>query len=446
MKNIVKKISAVFLLLIVAGACKTDFENHNAFSEDAVYSTPEAYPGLALGLTQHFSNNTLYQIIRGSGVMSREIGATNTYTTENELESGNIPDDNSNVTILWRNLLYERGIAEKITANIDNVVFPDDAAKAGIKAYAKFFTGLTDLYLVTFWEQAPVHNSPDNDATFSSRDDVLNEAVSNFDDALNILSGQPGSDTYINTLVSNEFSIVDVINVMKTRAYLELGNYQQAVASANNVDLTTRSVWTYDGSTNNRNPIWLVQYDATATERWKALENLGITPEAGDQRINFYTQSTAGPNTQTCNFTTKLISGFWMSDTAPIPVYLPDEVKLMKAEAYAEMGGGNLANAVVLIDEVRTDTNDSFGVNAGLGAWTGNASDQQAVLDQIFYNYATETFLQGVRWSAHKRIYPGYLNGVTAPVDCAKMRTRNYLPYPSTEKANNKNTPNDPSI
>ena len=446
MKNIIKKLSAFFLLLIIAGACKTDFENHNAFSEDAVFSTPEAYPGLVLGLTQHYTNHALYEIVRGPGVVSREIGATNDYTTENELESGNIPDDNANISALWRHLLYERGIADKIATNIDNVVFPSDAEKAGIKAYAKFFIGFTDLYLGMYWEKAPIQNNPDNNATFSDRSDVLAAAISNFDDALNILSSQAGSADYINHLVSNEFSITDVINTMKARAYLELGDYQHVISAANNVDLTKRSVWTYDGTTNNRNPIWVLQYDPGSYERWRALKDLGITPEAGDQRISFYTTTQPGPDSFTCHYETRYVAGFWTSPTSSIPVYLPDEVKLMKAEAYAEMGSGNLSNAVSLINEVRTDTNDPFGVNAGLGPWTGNANDQQAVLDQIFYNYATEIFLEGLRWNAHKRIYPDYLNGVTPPVRCEKMRKRNYFPYPSTEKANNKNTPNDPVI
>ncbi len=445
-KNIIKLVSA-FVLLIMAGACKTEFENHNSFSEEAVYQTPEAYPGIVLGMTNHFARYSLYEIVRGPGVVSREIGATNTYTTENELESGSVPDDNTSISSLWRNLMYERGIAEKILTYIDDVTFPNDVEKNGIKAYAYFFKGMVNMYLGMYWEKAPVDNSPANDATFASHAEILQSAIDNFDQALNILNGSSGSDVYINGLVSSNFSITDVINAFKTRVYLELGDWQHAVTSANNVDLTSTSVWTYDGSTTGRNPIWLVQYDAGASERWKAIKDMGITLEAGDQRYAFYVDDAqAGPNTETCGYQTRFVAGFWMTSTSPIPVYLPDEVKLMKAEAYAHMGGGNLSNAVALIDEVRQDTNDPFGVNAGLGPWTGNASDQQEVLDQIFYNYATECFLQGVRWNAHKRIYPDYLNGVQTPVDCAKQRSRNYYPYPSTEKANNPNTPADPSI
>ena len=446
MKNLAIKFLFLLGIVALAGACKTEFENHNAASEAAVLQTPEAYPGMVLGLTKHFSLNALPEIARGPGVVSREIGATNTYTTENELESGSIPNDNSSIARLWRYLHYERGVAEKITDNIDDVVFPNDAEKAGIKAYAYFFRGMTTGYLGMYWEKAPIVNNPNNEAEFKSRSEVLNAAIDYLNQAQNILASQAGSADYINGLVSAQFSIEDIIHALKARYYLELGDYGNVITEADAVDLTKPSVWTYDGTTSDQNPIWKLQYDAGASERYKALDGMGVTPEAGDARVDFYTNGSTGITTETCGFNTLFLKGFWFTSVDPIPVYLPDEVKLMKAEAYAQQGGANLANAVTLIDEVRTDNSDIFGVNANLGVWTGNTSSQQDVLDQIYYNYAMECFFQGVRWNAHKRIYPDYLNGVTPPVDCAKMRTRNYFPYPENEKANNTNTPADPAI
>jgi tetratricopeptide (TPR) repeat protein len=446
MKNILKFIS-VLLILAGVSACETEFENHNAASEEAVYQTPEAYPGIIMGMTKHFTQNAVYEITRGPGVVAREISPTNTYLTENELESGSIPNENSSISALWRYLHYERGIAEKVVARIGDVTFPNDDEKAGIKAYAQFFKGMTTAYLGFYWEKATIENNPDNQAEFRPRVDVLQAALQNLDAALATFTSNAAAASYINTLVSEEFSIVDVINVMRARVYMELGDYQNAIAAANNVDLTTRSVWTYDNTTSNRNPIWKSQYDAGASERWRGQENMGVTPEAGDQRLAFYLGSSTGINSVTCtSIPTYYILGFWDNQDENIPVYLPDEVKLIKAEAYAHQGGGNLATAVSLIDEVRQDNADPFGVNAGLGAWGGNVNDQQEVLDQVYYNYAMELYLTGMRWLANRRIYPDELNGVTPPVDCAKKRSRNYFPYPYNEISNNPNAPADPSI
>ncbi len=445
MKNIIKYITLVFTLTAIV-ACKTEFENHNAASEDAVYDTPDAYPGIVLGMTKHFAQNAMSEIVRGPGVIAREIASTNTYITERDLEKGDIPNDNSSLSALWRYLHYERGIAEKIGANIDDVVFPDDDEKAGIKAYAKFFEGMTTAYLGFYWEKATKQNDPDNQAEFFPRADVLQEALADLDAALSIFNSNANAVAYINSLVSNAFSVVDVINVFKARIYLELGDYQNAIAAANNVDMTTVSVWTYESTTSGRNPVYVTQYDPASNERWKGVVDMGVTVEPGDGRVAFYLGGDTGIASIECNFNTNYILGFWDNEDEDIPVYLPDEVKLIKAEAYAHMGGANLTNAVTLIDEVRQDNADPFGVNAGLGAWTGNPNDQQEVLDQVFYNYAMEVYLQGMRWLAHRRIYPDYLNGVTPPVDCALQRTRNFFPYPYNEQSNNTNTPNDPSI
>ena len=446
MKNIWNKLLLIVLIISFTGACKMEFDNHNAASEAAVYKTYKAYPGIVLGMTRHFSLYSLPEIARGPGVVSREIGATNTYTTENELESGSIPNDNSSIARLWRNLHYERGIAEKITLRIDDVEFPDPAEKAGLKAYAYLMRGLTTGYLGMYWEKATVENNPNNQAVFKPHTEVLNTAISYLDQAQSIIGGTQGSDVYINNLVSSQFSIVDVIHALKARYYLELGNFGNAITEANAVDLTKASVWTYDGSSTDQNPIWKLQYDAGASERYKALDNMGVNADPNDGRLAFYTNGATGITTETCGFNTLYLKGFWMNSTDAIPVYLPDEMKLIKAEAYARQGGSNLSQAVALIDEVRTDTNDLFGVNANLGVWTGNASNQQEVLDEVYYNVAMELFFQGLRWNAHKRIYPDYLDGVTPPVDCAMARTRNYFPYVTDEQANNPNTPSDPSI
>ncbi len=444
MKNILK-IFTVLLAILSIVSCKTEFENHNAASEDAVYNTPEAYPGIVLGMTKHFIKNSLYEIARGPGVVAREIAATNTYTTENELESGDVPNDNASIARLWRTLHYERGVAEKIIANIDDVKFVDDDEKAGIKAYAKFFEGMTTAYLAFYWEKATKENNAENQAEFFPRADVLNKALADMDAALSLVNGNPDAASYINLLVSDSFSIVDAIQVFRARIYMELGDYQNAVAAANAVDPSAMTVWTFENTTSGKNPIWTVQYDASASERWKAVEDMGVSVEAGDGRLDFYLNTAvAGPASETCGFNTNYIAGFWDNPDENIPVFLPDEVKLIKAEAYAQMG--NLSDAVALIDEVRQDTSDIYGVNAGLGAWAGDATNQQEVLDEIYYNYAMELYLSGLRWLAHKRIYPNYLSGITPPVDCSKARTRNYFPYPYNEQSNNPNTPDDPSI
>jgi hypothetical protein len=111
------------------------------------------------------------------------------------------------------------------------------------------------------------------------------------------------------------------------------------------------------------------------------------------------------------------------------------------------MGGASLADAVTLINQVRTKTNDVFNVNASLAAWTGNATDQTEVLDEIYKNYAIELYMQGQRFPIHRRFFPNYLNSVdwNTANSCGLERVNNFYPYPDKERSNNPNCPADPA-
>ena len=98
---------------------------------------------------------------------------------------------------------------------------------------------------------------------------------------------------------------------------------------------------------------------------------------------------------------------------------------LNKAEAFARMG--DLPNAVAQIDMVRTKTNDPYGVNANLPAWTGNAADANEVLDEIYRNRGIEMFLTGMRFEDSRRFHPGLLTTPNPP-NTTNERNRNYYP------------------
>ena len=280
----------------------------------------------------------------------------------------------------------------------------------------------------------------------------MQQAIDNLNDAQSVFANNSNAEGVINNLVSFEFSILDVIHALKARYQIELGHYQQAYDEANLVDLTKRSVWSYDGGS-IKNPIFSALVDPAATLSYKPYEDLGLTgaqaPELGDLRVDFYLQDFAGTDIN-CGNSVDNPEGFWTTDASPIPVYLPGEMLLIKAEAKARMGGASLADAVTLLNQVRqkTPANDVFGVGASLGAWTGNATDQQAVLDEIYKNYAIELYMQGQRWPIHRRFYPGYLDSVdwnTADA-CSLERVNNYYPYPQSERSNNPNCPSDPNF
>jgi len=450
-KLLILLISFVSLTLI---NCEKDFEDYNNVPEE-ILTRPEAYPGLILGMTKNFAGNSLYRIIHAPGLTATELAAMNTYLTEPQLETGgpSLPPDNSSITDLSYNLHSDRNIAEKILLYIDDLNFENEDQKIGIKAYAKFFKAMTTGYLAQYWEKVTLENDENNEAEYVDRMEGLQMSINLLDEALNDLDGQTGAIDYINGLVSHNFSFVDVLHAFKARYEIETGDYQNAFDDADAVDLTKKSEWSYDGGV-NKNPLYKNTLWANAALRIRPIDSLGLvswqTPEANDQRNPFYLTYTSVISEHGCQHAVDNPKGFWETETTPIPVYLPGEMILIKAEAKARLGGSaNLAEAVSYIDEVRTKTSadDVFGVGAGLAPWAGDATNQQEVLDEIYKNYAIELFLQGQRFPIHRRFYPNYLDNVdfNTTNGCSLERANNFYPYPDQERANNPNCPPDPA-
>ena len=134
--------------------------------------------------------------------------------------------------------------------------------------------------------------------------------------------------------------------------------------------------------------------------------------------------------------------GFFNSASKSIPIYLPGEMLLIKAEAYAM--SDDLTNAVINLNLVRQKTDDIYGVNANLAAWTGDENSKPEILDELFKNRSNELFMSGMRFEDSRRIHPN----LTIPTsgDYIIERNRNYYPYPFDERENNPNIPADPSI
>lgn len=440
-----KKLIKIFIIVIGVlsfTACETDFNNINQPAEDQVLTAKAGLLGVSVGMSEQFATSTLAPIVEISGLTTREFGNTLTYVTPGELVIGGtmLNSDNAGVTRLWARLLRDKGMAESILANVDNVEM-EPGTKSGLSAYAKWFKAMTLGYLIQNFEQAPITNDLNGASLFNTRSEVLAECISLLESAK--------ADIALNG-ISDEFSgyipnidLENVVNAFLARYNLFAGNYSAAITAANAVDLTSMSEWWYDG-TATENAVWtFAVYNAPDT---KPQDNFGLTgsyiPEAGDGRIAFYLSPADETETEYGFHDVDNAVGFFSTASTPIPVYLPGEMLLIKAEAYAMTN--DFPNAVINLNLVREKTNDVFGVNAALGAWTGDANSQSAILDEIFKNRSIELFMSGMRFEDSRRIHPNLVIPISG--DYFIERNRNYYPYPFDERENNPNTPADPSI
>jgi hypothetical protein len=225
-----------------------------------------------------------------------------------------------------------------------------------------------------------------------------------------------------------------MVDAYLSRYHLIAGNYQDAINAADAVDLSSVSYYVYDSE--NPNPIWQL---AVNSNDFRPLDNFGLDAgqvEEGDARADFFLVP-ADTSSAALQLPVEDLAGYFSERTASIPVYLPGEVLLNKAEAQARLD--NVDAAIETLNQVRTKTDDPTGVNAGLTPYAGPAS-AEAVLEDIYINRAIELFLTGNRLEDSRRF------GRPGPDSANPSRTRNFYPYPDTERSNNPNTPDDPAI
>jgi len=448
MKNI--KIYTIIGALLISSslftACETDFENPNNPTEDVVLGTKEGLFALATGIRQYYSVTALRQVIEAPGITTRELGVTNTFLNINELAKGGaeLPAESGGITNPWVNLLRAKGMAESLIEGA-NTVELSAGTKSGLLAYGNLVKAMCLGSMIEMFEQAPINNAANGAAEFSDRATVLANCISLLEEAKDAMSSAPISDEFKSTVLWSNMNLEKTVNAFLSRYYLIAGNYPESINAANavlNNSDATNSMWVYDA--NNQNPIWNRTVNSADLNPQTNFGLLGAyIPEAGDGRVDFYLGDDAGfANADAGGQALSEMLGFFGTSTAAIPIYLHGEMLLNKAEAYARQN--QLPEAVIQLNLVRQKNNDPLGVNANLPAWTGDETNQTAILEEIYKNRCIELFLTGLRFGDSKRFHPNF--AVPTAANTTNERNRNFYPYPTIERENNPNTPADPSI
>ena len=429
MKHLKSRYIGYALLLtamVLNSGCKKDYLNPNAATANDVLASAKGLTGVTVGLQKTFSTSRaglLYAGITLNGLTTNEMISINTgNTNEERLVAGGVQvdGDNSIVGNVWTS-------ANKIIYDADNVInnaalLPDKNYAAGLIAHASIFKALALGNLSQYWERVPAGTG--KDVQFVTRLEGFNKAIATIDNALAVIAANSISTSFMGN-IPNGIDIPNSLNALKARYALFAGNYTVAFNAANAVDLTKKSTFTYDAL--NLNPIFEVATSTNNVIQPKNL-NLGQTgsniPDPSDGRVPFYTVVN----------TTVRINGFGAGTFTQIPVYLPGEMMLIKAEAYARQATPDLTNALIELNKVVTKNNDIFGVNANLLPLTGTFTQPQ-LLDLIYKHRCIELFMSGLKLEDMHRF--------NRPE--AEMK-RKYMPYPNQERDNNANTPANPAF
>jgi starch-binding outer membrane protein, SusD/RagB family len=430
MKNIIKYIALGLLPIIGMNSCKTDTEylNPSSASEKQVTADLNGLIALANGLQFRYSvgrQSPVYAMITANGLTTKELRVLNAGNTdEQNLQDGNasVLNANSITTNLWSQLNVIKGNSDLILNSLDKVGEP--GVKSGLQAYASIYKALSIGVTSQFWENVSIETA--SQSKFVSRADGLKEAIRLLEAASASVTANPTSANFNSRIVAG-IDIPNTLNALIARYALMAGDYDKALAAANKVDLTKKSQLNFDDLT--RNPIWDVAFGNVNVFQPLDL-NMGLPtalkPADADKRIDYYFTSRALVGN------TYKGKGFFKSNSDPIPMYLPSEMTLIKAEASARKN--DLATAEKELNNILTKTTDAWGIGAGLTAYSG-AKTQTDLLTEIYRNRRIELFMSGLSLEDSRRF--------GRPTT---ERTRTFYPYPQTERDNNPNNiPADPA-
>lgn len=435
MKNIFKiKAGLLVAIMLFANSCKMDTINLNAPTDADVLTSRDGIIALSVGLRQYYSTNGIAASYFYPAVTSRELQGVATFTNVLELEAGgtSLPTANGSILTLWANMQKQMNMSEDIINNAGNISTLTGGTLSGVMAHAKLYKAIALGTLATSFEKSNINTDKTGKAAFLPRQAVLTEAIRLLNDAIAQLTATPVSADFTTNVAGANFNLKNVLYAFNARYNLMAGNYAAAITNATAVDLSSKSQFGY--SSVSVNPLWNT---ANILKYYVPRAGFGLPTslfEAGDQREAFYITTTGSGSTAT-----RTLKGFTTDQTGFVPVYLPDEMKLIRAEAILR-SNGPLTDAITLINEVRTQTSgDIFGVNAGLAPYSG-AVTKDALLLEVYKQRCAELYLTGQRLEDSRRF-----ERPAPPADLTE-RNRNFYPYPDQERITNPNTPADPAI
>lgn len=421
-------IAALLSVTFLQISCKKNYTDPSRATEEQVFSSVKGLTGAVVGLQRVYTlgrGSTLYNLITVNGLTTNELIVVNTgNTAELQLAAGgNLVDGNHTMlTQFWTTCNKTIYDANLIITNANNL--GDKNYASGLIAYASIFKALSMGDMAQFWEKIPAGAGAN--VTFIDRADGFKKAIAVIDDAVAAIAANAISSSFIANIPAG-IDISNTLNALKARYSLYAGLYSQALAAANLVDITKKSTFNFDAL--SLNPVF-----ETATSTNNVVQpkdsTLGLVPALApsltDGRILFYTSinPTVAPRYR--------INGFGNAIAAAIPVYLPGEITLIKAECYARTNDSTTSKTFLNAVITKTAAADPFGVGANQPAINSFGS-YAALLDEIYKQRCIELFMSGQKLEDMRR----FARPITE-------RKRNLMPYPLRERDNNPNTPADP--
>jgi len=434
-----RKYLGSFAALMLVG-CNLDLQNPNQPTEEQVTTSPDGVIALATGLQGRFSvsyGNYAYM----AGLVTDEFASTTAALISiSDAEQGSVPPGTGIAENVFNSVYRTVRTADDVLTGANTLAGQFDAGtRSGLKALAFALKAESLGEALQSYQQIPINTFGVTAPTYVNRATALPVVLALLDSAEAELAATAPSAFFNSNILTPGVSLPNVVHLFRARYARMAGDDATAIAAS---DLAARSgptamsVLTFPapsvnfyanvtGGTNGINP----------RRQWR------LSMTGGDQRFTWFVV----PSTTATGRVGALLDPWnrYSNPQSPLPVYFPDEVLLIKAEALANTN--QLAQSQAVLDSVRTDCTGNRGIDdpkACLAPLAG-ALTQAQLIDEIYRQRRYELLGTGLRWedSRRRNLIRGPVAAPGVPVDGQRC----WLPYAIGDRNANPNVPADPA-
>jgi hypothetical protein len=212
------------------------------------------------------------------------------------------------------------------------------AMGAGLTALADLFKAMALGMLIQQYEQVPVDISDVGGAP-RPRAEVLDTVLALLERARTTLASvsDPDLAEFRSRALASGIDLRNTVDAMLARYYLMAGKYNEAIAASDRVNLGVLSVLQFPSPT--RNPIENLAFQLRYVA---ALKSFTTQAKVGDRRPAYWVNLTAAGPLGNPSDTALLLLNKYSLPQDPFPVYIVDEMRLIKAEALTRLGAGEV--------------------------------------------------------------------------------------------------------
>ncbi|CAN5859229.1 hypothetical protein BH23GEM9_BH23GEM9_09350 [soil metagenome] len=397
------------VLLLVA--CDMDLTDPNNPNQGDIVTNVAGLRELAIGLQATWGDE-LSDPVYITGLVTNEVGAiVPAFESYRLVDAGDPVDNNLGPSSeTWAGMYRVVAVANELLENVPRVPMEPQMA-SGMLALARLFKAMSFGGLLQTYERIPLDVGLHNvHPEFSTRAAGLSAVLDLLESARQQLQTTPPSAVFNSQVLAPGFNLPNTIDAMIARYALIAGDYPRAEAAALRVDLSVLSEFRFTAA--DPNPVWNMFYGSGNAFALRAKQQFRLGAQQGDQRVGYWVTAAAvagatGPLDHVSRYQVR---------EASFAAYLPDEMRLIRAEVHARRG--ELLPALVLINAVRTPCSSPLNEPvACLPPLTLlDVPTQQAMLDRILLERQYELYLQGLRWSDLRRFgRPVKYNFMMAP-------------------------------